>query len=702
VAGLLGIGASGVISYKSALDTIGHNISNANTEGYSRQRVELATHIPSYEGYGYVGNGVHVDSVERLYDRFVDAQIRNSTASESEFDTYHTYATQLDNLLADENLSLDPSIQNFFNAVQELADNPYSSISRDFLLAESDTLVNRVHYLNDQLDDTRSRINQDLAITVNDINGIASSLAGINQTIVTSAGVANGVEANDLLDQRDQLLRDLSALTNVTAVEQDNGAMNVFIGTGQALVIDNEARSLAITNSAVDASKKDITFVTTSSSATITDQLTGGRIGGILNFQDEMLDPAQNELGRVVVSLVAQFNAQHQLGVDLSGTRGGDFFTALNTTLNPDALANANNTGTGNVGATYSNLPLSDYSDLTASDYELRSVDGGDVYTLTRLSDNFTFNTIDLDSVTPAPTTVIDPNDPASLAVDPAAGTVTVDGITLTVTAGADAGDRFRIQPTRDAGFEVGLTITDPNTIAAAGPLRASEKLDANGMPTNAGTATITHPVATSIADLPLSGSGGDIELRFNPNAGGAGIPGFDVISGAAVVGPPVNVLLYDPATESTGKTFSTALDPNFFTVGTDGDMSFTISGLPATGDSFVITDNMNSAGDNRNALALAGIQNSQSMISGTATLQESYSQMVSSIGAGTRSAEINMESHQGLLDQAVLTRDSISGVSLDEEAADLLRYQQAYQAAAQVVSVASTLFDTLIAAVRR
>ena len=693
MAGILGIGATGVIAYKSALDTIGHNISNANTEGYSRQRVNLATHQPSFEGYGYIGNGVHADSVERLYDQFVNAQIRGSSSSEAQFDTYHTYAATLDNLLADENLSLDPSIQNFFNAVQELADNPSSSISREFLLSESGTLVDRMHYLNEQLNGTRSRLNQDLSSTINDINAIASSLAETNDRIVIAAGVANGLEPNDLLDQRDQLLKDLSELINVTTLTQDNGAINIFIGSGQALVIDANATTLSVVNSAEDASKKDISFATASSSIIITDELTGGRVGGILDFRDEVLDPAQNELGRVVVGLVDQFNAQHQLGVDLSGSLGGAFFTAPD----PDVLDNANNSagGAGLVTASFSNDPLSNFSHLTASDYELRSVDGADQYTLTRLTDSTVFN-ID---VTVATTLAVDGFETDIVAIPPE---VTVDGITLSITAGAAAGDRYLIQPTRDAAYEVAVNITDPSTIAAAGPIRATAAVDVNGQPTNVGTAEIAQPDVTSVADLPLSGSGGDITLTFNPNAGGVGIPGFDVTGGAAVVGPPVNVLLYDPATESTGKTFSTALGTGFITAGTNGDMSFDISGIPATGDSFVITDNTNAAGDNRNALALATIQQSQTMINGTASLQESYAQMVGSIGADTRRAEINMESHQGLLDQAILTRDSVSGVNLDEEAANLLRYQQAYQAAAQVVSVASTLFDTLIAAVRR
>jgi len=507
VAGILGIGASGVIAYKSALDTIGHNISNANTEGFSRQRVNLSTYVPSFEGYGYIGNGVHADSVERMYDQFVTSQIRGSSSSEAQYDTYHTYAATLDNLLADENLSLDPSIQNFFNAVQELANNPSSSISREFLLSEGGTLVDRMHYLNEQLNSTRSRLNQDLESTINDINGIASSLAETNQSIVTATGVANGVEPNDLLDQRDQLLKDLSELINVTTLTQDNGAINVFVGSGQALIIDGNATTLSVVNSAEDVSKKDISFATATGSIIITDELTGGRIGGALDFRDEVLDPAQNELGRVVVGLTDQFNTQHQLGVDLSGSLGAAFFTAPD----PDILENANNSAgaAGLVTAAFSSDPLSNFSHLTASDYELRSVDGADQYTLTRLSDNTVIN-ID---VTVATTLAADGFE----TVPGAPATVTVDGFTLSITAGSAAGDRFLLQPTRDAAYEVAVNITDPNTIAAAGPIRATAAVDANGQPTNVGTGEITQPDVSITTDLPLSGSGGDITLTFNP-----------------------------------------------------------------------------------------------------------------------------------------------------------------------------------------
>lgn len=654
MAGLLSIGVSALTAYQRALNTAGHNIANVNTPGYSRQRVELGTNVPTLLGSGYVGSGVRVNDVGRMYDGFVTSQVNNSTSSTAQFETYYGYASRLDNLVADENLSLDPVMQGFFDAIQGLADAPSSMPSREVLLSESRALIDRFRLLDAQFDDARNGLNQDLVTTVTKINAIATSIAEANDDIVTAFGLAGGSTPNDLLDHRDQLLTDLSELVNVSTVEQSNGALNVFIGNGQTLVADTQASTLAVTSGTADVNKKEITFTNSSSSAIVTSQLVSGRIGGLLDFRDKALNPAQNELGRVAAGLALQFNAQQQLGVDLTGSMGGAYFTAPT----PTVLAS----GGGSVSATYSNV-----ADLTASDYTLVKGAGANDYSLVRLSDNAT-TAIDTGGVDPYTTPVI-------------------DGFTLTITAGAASGESFLIKPTRDAAGAIALAITDASTIAAAGPLRAREAVDGNGLPTNTGNGAITQPDVTSITALPLSGSGGDITLTYNPDAGGVGVPGFDVTGGLTAT------LLYNPATESGGKTF---------TLATKAGASFTVSGAPATGDSFVITDNASATGDNRNALALAAMQQSQTMIGGTATLQESYALMVSDVGADTMRAEINMQSHQGLLDQAIAAREELSGVNLDEEAADLLRYQQAYQASAQVINIAKSLFDTLIGAIGR
>ncbi|VAX08888.1 Flagellar hook-associated protein FlgK [hydrothermal vent metagenome] len=655
---ILNIGTSGLIAYKRALDTIGHNIANVNTPGYSRQRTDLSTNIADLTGAGFIGAGVRTSAVSRMYDGFVTNQVRNSTSAGMRFEAYYGYASRLDNLIADESLSLNPVMQDFFDAVQSLADDPASMPAREMLLSESRAMIDRFNFLDGQFDDARNRLNQDLSTTVTEINTIATSIAEANAGIVVAYGMSGGAAPNDLLDYRDQLLVDLSALVSVSTVAQNNGAINVFIGNGQALVSDTHASTLAVTAGLTDANEKDITFTNTSGSVIVTSQLVSGRLGGLLDFRGEVLNPAQNELGRVAAGMALLFNAQQQLGVDLSGAMGGTYFTAPS----PDVMASTINAGGGAVTAAYSGV-----GNLTASDYTLTKDAAANTYTLVRMSDNST-TSIDTGGVSPYTTSAI-------------------DGFTLTITAGAVAGDSFLIKPTRDAAGDIALAMTDARSIAAAGPLRASEAVDGNGLPTNTGTSTITQPDVSNTTALPLSGSGGDITLTYNPDAGGVGVPGFDVTGGITTT------LLYDPATESSGKTL---------TLPTKGGASFTVSGTPVVGDSFVITDNSSAVGDNRNALALAAMQQSQTMLAGTATLQESYVLMVSGVGADTMRADINMQSQQGLLNQAIAAREGISGVNLDEEAANLLRFQQAYQAAAQVVNVGKTLFDTLLRAVGR
>ncbi|MCP4288156.1 MAG: flagellar hook-associated protein FlgK, partial [Gammaproteobacteria bacterium] len=232
-------------------------------------------------------------------------------------------------------------------------------------------------------------------------------------------------------------------------------------------------------------------------------------------------------------------------------------------------------------------------------------------------------------------------------------------------------------------------------SFAAASPLRIKQATNADTGNLNAGSGVLTQPVVTDTTNLLLTGPA-SITLQWRADVDGDGTaddPGFRVTGG------PGGTITYDPATESSGKSFTFA---------GYGGMTFSVSGVPSEGDQFIIENNTNGEGDNRNALAMAGIQLQNTLlgetsgVAETATLQEAYGLLVSDVGAKTRQASINSEASNGLLERHQTTLSSISGVNLDEEAANLIRYQQAYQAAAQVISVANSLFDTLIGAVRR
>jgi flagellar hook-associated protein 1 len=547
--GILGIGTSGLLAFQRGLTVTGHNIANAATDGYSRQRVDLNTRTPQFAGNGYIGTGVEVGGISRIFDQFVENQLRGATSSSAQYSLFHDYAKRVDALLANPDSGLAPGLQRFFAAVQDVTTDPTSLPARQVMIAEAESLSDRFGSLFQQLENQRTLVNGQIETTVDEINSLAQALAGLNQGIVGAMGRAGGAPPNDLLDQRDRLVRDLAERVNVTTVLQDDGALNVFIGNGQSLVVGNTASELVAAPLGEDPMQVGIGYAGTGGTISdITRFMTGGRLGALLDLRTSVLDTAQNSLGLTAVGLAHAFNAQHREGQDLQGAPGLDFFKAPE----PEVLARRGNSATGAPL-----VSIGDLDRLTSEDYRLRF--NGTDWELRRASNSQLVG--DWASV--------------GLAID--VGTV----------SGAAAGDSFLIRPTRSAAADIGVAIGDPRKVAAA---------------------------------------------QGNGNDG----------NGAVAVG------------------------------------------------------------DNRNALKLAGLQDARFLAGGTATIEGTYNTMIGEVGTRTRQAEIAAQSQQRLLDEARNMRDSISGVNLDEEAANLLRYQQAYQAAAQVIAVSSTLFDTLLMAVRR
>ncbi len=675
MADILNIGVSALNVYKRALSTVGHNISNVNTPGYSRQYVELGANDPTRDGAGYLGNGVHVNTIGRRYDDFLASQVRNAQSASSFQGTLFSYAERINNLLGDPNTGLDSAMQEYFNAMQTVADDPASMAARQEVMSEASTLESRFNQLSQHYDNLRNSVNSDMALKISDANALATSIAEINLAITASQGVGNGKAAPDLLDQRDQLLRDLSTIVGISTAEQSDGAVNVFIGTGQTLVVGGTAFALSVVPNAADGASPDIAVSRGGSGQpqAITSFVTGGELGGLLEFRSDFLDEGQRRLGLTAVGLVEATNQQHALGLDLQGGMGGNLFSSLSFS----GENNRNNTGNGTVDITFN---PTDLGDLTTHNYQL-DFDGTN-WTATQLSDN-----------PPAPVVFAPP------AYSPASGN-TIDGFHLAFTAGTTAwaaGDSFLLKPTVAAAGAINFALTDPRQIAAAAPLRSTEVTDANGNPVNTGSAAITQPQIATTTGIPL-GVGLPMGFTFTNNAGGTGNPGFDITNGPA---GPNDYILYDPTTaDRFGKGFPDGSIPNQFSL--FGGLTFEISGVPAVGDQFQVEDNAGGTGDNRNALALAGLQSTLTLSGGTNTFQETYSQLVSDVGSKTRYAEINYNAQEGLLASHEESLFSIAAVNLDEEAADLMRYQQAYQAAAQVINVAGTIFDTLLGAVRR
>ena len=633
--GILDIGISGLSSARANLQTASHNISNVNTPGYSRQQVLQTTNLAQGSGAGFIGQGVNVSTVQRVYSQFLVNQSLQAQTKSSQLDANLTQISQINNLLADSSAGLSPALQNFFGSMQDLANNPASVPSRQSLLSASEALVTRFQVLDENLSASREGINSQVQANVTEINSLAENIANLNTSITLAEGSAGGQPPNDLLDQRDALVSELGKLVNTNFVRQSNGSYNVFIGNGQPLVVGAETMTLKAVTAPDDPLEVTIGFVAGNNTILIPEEhlQSGGSLGGLLAYRNETLDSVQNALGRIAIGLAQTLNDQHRLGQDLNGDLGGDLFNVPS----PRVISVTSNAPTSNI-----TMDISDVTALTTSDYSF-AYDGTN-YSLTRLSDNTSVTTAVL---------------PSGLAP------LTLDGVRVT-GAVINANESFVIQPTRDAAKNISLAISDTAKLAAAAPIETKSSLS------NIGSGVIS---AGTVNPLPIDANlQQPLTITFHTPADGQ----FDV-TGIGTGLPATNQIYTDGA------------DITF------NGLTVQISGVPGAGDVFTIGPNSNGNSDPRNALLMAGLQTQNILVGGTATYQSTYAQLVSQVGNKTRELIVTGEVQANLLAQTNESLQSLSGVNLDEEAANLIRYQQAFQASGKVIEVSSTLFDTLL-----
>lgn len=555
---LLSIGTSALTTAQTSLSTTSHNISNINTEGYNRQRTDRVTQIPSFEGTYFLGSGVTVGGVERVFDQFLAEQVRTFTSQEQQLDTVLTFARQVDDLLGSPELSLSKGLEGFFEAVQEVSNNPTSVATRQVVLAKAEILANQFNTLNTQLDGFKDQVNSNLATDVKDVNTLSKGIAELNKTIF-EASAGGSVIPNDLMDQRDQLINELSSLVSVSTITDTNGLENVFIGNGQALVVGGSSIDLSIIPNGVDPTLNDIGYG--SSAVNVTSQISGGSLGGLLSVRSDIILAAQTELDTLASGFVTAMNDQHQKGITLNGIFGGDLFT-------------------------------------------------------------------------PAVAT---------------AGTIT-------------------------------LAVTDPRDLAVAFPVATTTSVTNSG----SGQVDITSIDATPPITPPYLAA--NVTLTFNSTTNQ-----YTVADGT-----DTTTFAYNPASQSGLQVDLGALTAAWTT---PVELTVTVSGVPADTDVITI-GNSTAVGDNRNALALAELQTTKLLSAGTQTFGDAYGITVANVATRTNQADIGQEIQQGLLDQTSLRYQSKSGVNLDEEAANLIKFQQSYQAAAQIITVSNTVFNALLQAV--
>lgn len=630
----LNIGSRALTANLAALQVIGHNIANVNTDGYSRQSVNMVSSGYQTLGGNYYGKGAEIGTVSRAHSGYLtrEAQLASSVAA-ADTERY-TRLQQLETLFPTGAEGLGAAMNDMLNAWSDVSSSPTDLSARVVALARGEEMAARLRDTAGQLDSLSYSGHQQAKSTVTTVNRLAQDIAKANQRVIENQGLTGS--PNDLLDQRDALIGELSQYVQISTVAADDGSLSVFVAGSQPLVLGQRANSLAITRDAADGSQMHIAFVQDGVQHELADSSIGGQIGGLMVFMSEDLSNMQNMMGRMALALNTELNTQHGLGVDLAGQPGGNFFVPAADT---PGLAATTNTGNAQLHA-----EVTDPTALQPSDYEIRFNAAG--VSVLRLSDGVSTSFASL---------------PAQL-----------DGLSFQLDAGAGAvGDRFRVKPFADVARNMQVAIGAPGQLAAASPVLVTPGITNSGglsienLYANTPSANLTDPVNITFL---ANGS-------FTATGLGPGNPAPDN------AGPPASYN-YTP-----GK----ALQFNGW--------SLTLRGSPAAGDTLAITaappgSTLQNSGNAQAVLALRDLATFDGV-----GLADGYGSLLSHLGTQVQGAKFASGFSSQVATSTEDARAAVAGVNLDEEAARLLQFQQSYQAAAKFLQVAQSAFDTMLQA---
>jgi flagellar hook-associated protein 1 len=620
VSDVFGISISALQAYQTALAVTSNNIANANTPGYDRESVDLTAAVPQSNGTAPIGAGVQVASITRAYSQLSANQLNTSQSALGQLNSLQTYTSQIDNIVGTSAGGLSTALQNYYNAWSTLSNDPTSTAARQALLSQAQSVQSAFSSTNTQLQGLNTSINQGIQGDVTQINSIGTSIAALNQQIVTATANAGGQPPNDLIDQRDELVSNLSQLVGISTTTDSTGAVNVFVGNGQPLVLNDTATALTTVGNQFNASQLEVAS-SANPSVSISSQITGGDLGGLLASRTQAVDPAINQLGQIAVALTQSANTQQNSGLDLNGNLGANLFSVGG----PQASASSNNSDNTTAAVSISNLGA-----LTPDNY-LLSYQGG-AYSLT---DTTTGSAV------------------AFTGNGTAANPLTANGLSIVLSGTPANGDQFLIQPTAQAAGTFAVALSNTSQLAAAGAIQTSA---ASG---NTGSATISSGTVVNAANANLLNT---TTIQFLS-------PTTYSVNGAGSF------------TYTSGSNIS------------QNGWQVQISGTPATGDTFTVLSNAGGTGDNRNALASANLQTQGVLSNGTVSVNGAVSALITGIGSQAQQINTAQTAQTAVNTQATQSVQSVSGVNLDEEAANLLQWQQAYQASAQALSIANGTF---------
>jgi flagellar hook-associated protein 1 FlgK len=658
-------GVSGLLAAQQQLATTGHNISNVNTEGYTRQRADQSASLGLNNGNNYIGGGTYIQDITRLYDQFSHKEQVMNQSNLSNADSLNARLTQLDQVMSTSGQAVVGSLDQFYQAVNGVADNPNDSGLRSIVLNQASVLSTNFNELTENFDKMTKAVNGEIDQVATRISEISNELAKINETIMQSQNIQQGGQPNDLLDKRDQLIGELSEFTRVTTLKDSNNVMTVMIGQGNTLVAGITPMTLQVNAGDPDAQQTELRLVSGSSSVALNGSTLGGSLAASFEFRDQHLDQTRTEIDRLAMAISSTLNDSQASGLDLNGFQGANIFTDINTSALQQGRVSA---PSSNGGTLQAKVNITDVSLLSTDEFEVRY--NGSIYTITNTNTGQSENLGAKNTGTHA----------------------TSFGFEFIETGGdPDTDDSFIINPTKNSASLMQATLTDGNAIAASTAIVVTPSSNnvsngkveitsvSNPFAAKAYEVTVdvyeTPPLAPPASQAPT----GIFEYRvYNTAPPSASIASGTYNSGySAVIDIPAG-----------SPDFQIEISGDLFGSGTNARETFTL------GNAFGV-------GNGNHAVAMAKTQELGVTNGGKETFSKSLAVSTSVVGAKASNAELTADTAQALFTQAYNRNQSTSGVNLDEEAANLLKFQQAYQAASQIISTANTIFDTILAAVR-
>lgn len=673
MASLINIGMSGLGAAQSGMYTLGNNIANADVESYSRQQNVQKTKGGQQVGQVFIGSGTTLADVRRVYNAFLENQLRSTTSLSSDASSYLNQITPLDTALSSSDTGITAALKSFFSAMQDAAAKPADDSSRQLLLSSAQSLAKRFNTLSSQLNQQNSDINANMVSMADQVNNLTKTIAELNDQISRVSSISG--QPNDLLDQRDGAVRELSKLIGTDVVERE-GNYDIYLKNGQALVLGKTTQTLGVEPSATDPTRMSLVLNRGSTKMDITSSASGGELGGLIRYRKETLDPALNELGRVALVVADAINSQLAQGIDKNGEFGATLFGDINSAaaISQRSIAKTGNSaGSGNLDVT-----IKDTGKLSTSDYQV-TFTSDKQYTVRKLPDGTDMGTYSLD------------DDPAPV----------IDGFSLALNGGAlSAGDSFKITPTRNAAANIDTVLTDPKRLALSSPLTATS---GSG---NKGTGVITQPTLTSEMDIYDATQRSQLQtglkystpvkLVFGDNTSSPqaykmyDAKGTEIGSGTIVPGQENKLQLSVPMVDGSGNS-----------LGSNFTFEMSVSGAPQNGDSYTVALTGAGSSDNRNAQSVIDLQTKSTVEVGAdgkgISFNDAYAKLVSNVGGKAGQAQMDSDATTALHTSALDSRNGLSGVSVDEEVGNLVKFQQYYTASSQIIKAAQETFATLI-----